>query len=73
MNDKDTKRTKFAMYANQLIGSLGLGLASPFIPYYAAYLALILRKWDLSRQFQTSFLTLFNTYGGSYQISSNGE
>jgi len=39
MNDRDTKRTKLAMYANQLIGSLGSGLASPFIPYYAAYLS----------------------------------
>lgn len=39
MDEKETKRTKFAMYANQLIGSLGSGLASPFIPYYAAYLS----------------------------------
>ncbi len=38
MEEKAARRTRFAMYANQLIGSLGSGLASPFIPYYAAFL-----------------------------------
>lgn len=34
----DNKRTLKAMYANQLLGSFSSGLASPFIPYYAAEL-----------------------------------
>lgn len=34
----EEKRTRRSMYFNQLIGSFGAGLASPFIPYYAAAL-----------------------------------
>ncbi len=29
-------RTLKAMYVNQILGSFSSGLASPFIPYYAA-------------------------------------
>ncbi len=34
----DNRRTLNAMYANQILGSFSSGLASPFIPYYAAEL-----------------------------------
>lgn len=38
LDEKSIRRSRIAMYLNQLIGSFGSGLASPFLPYYAAAL-----------------------------------
>ncbi|MFP3318441.1 MAG: MFS transporter [Thermoplasmata archaeon] len=38
LDEKSIRRSRLAMYLNQLIGSFGSGLASPFLPYYAAAL-----------------------------------
>lgn len=38
LDDRSIRRSRVAMYLNQLIGSFGSGLASPFLPYYAAAL-----------------------------------
>ncbi|MEM0116735.1 MAG: MFS transporter [Thermoplasmata archaeon] len=38
VNESAIKRSRIAMYLNQLVGNFGSGLASPFLPYYAAAL-----------------------------------
>jgi len=63
-DEKKEKRTIFSMYINQLIGNFGTGLASPFIPYYAAALSFTSSQMGILQASSNLFPNIFQYIWG---------
>ncbi len=61
---KEENRTTISMYLNQLIGSFGTGLASPFIPYYAAALSFTSSQMGILQASSNLFPNIFQYLWG---------